>query len=113
MVSGGKVADLQRVGMLSSLGEFSISYDLSANNFRLFVPTNTYLQNKKAYLTYQGGNWLLKLKLPTGSQLGEWGNPPPLPPAQKAQLSFFSQPPYGVHLSQSGGLLDFGLSLGD
>ena len=25
VVSGGKVADLQRVGMLSSLGEFSIS----------------------------------------------------------------------------------------
>ena len=40
---------------------------------------------------------------------GSGGNTPSPPRAQKTQLSFFSQPPYGVHLSRSGGLLDFGL----
>ena len=48
----------------------------------------------------------LEFKLGLVVSWGEWETPPP-PQAQKAQLLIFSQPPYGVHLSWSGGLLDF------
>ena len=50
------------------------------------------------------GTGCLEFKLPAGSLLGGVGKPPPPPTGQKAQLSFFSQPLYGVDLSRSGDL---------
>ena len=65
------------------------------------VPTNLIFRINKHISPAKVGTGCLEFKLPAGGS----GRPPPTPhPVQKAQLSFFSQPPYGVDLSQSGDL---------
>ena len=74
---------------------------VKTSNFHLFRQILTF-RIKEHISPAKVGTGCLELKLPA-----EWGNPPPpTPQAQKAQLSFFAQPSYGVHLSRNGGLLD-------